>query len=233
MAATYQTNLSRLKGQAAQRSHIATVRKFGRSLSPPQPGRVGAPPPPVIRWATVTSVNGDGTVGLLLDGGPLSEIPCATTYSPVVGDDVICRFLGGDLYVEGTIGGFSAGELVAHGFGPGTTTAYTTNAAAITLTAAVMGGASYMMSGRVLGSQITNAGGIAHINGSTDDGLVSAVRFWDTTGVPISASGGGGGSTIYVPTADRTTTFTLNVFSSVASFQVAAGQAELIVLRVG
>lgn len=232
MAVAYGSNLTRLKTQAADRAHIAVLRKLGKSLAPPQPGRVGAPPPPVIRWATVQSVNGDGTVDLTLDGGTLNEVPCATTYSPNTGDNVVVRFLGGDLFVEGTVGGYSAGEMVAYGIGPASLTSYLTGTAC-TASGPVLAGGLYQVHARLIGTQITNASTIMYADMSTDDGVLVGVRFFDTGFLSVNQEGGGGGSTLYQPAATRTTVFTLVVETASASFQVGVDNAEIIVCRVG
>lgn len=232
MAVAYGTNLTRLKTQAADRAHTAALRKMGKAIAPPRPGRAGGPPAPVIRWASVSAVNGDGTVDLTLDAGTVNSVPCATTYSPVVGDDVVVRFLGGDLYVEGSVGGYSAGELVAYGTGPANTTNFSVAATAVSCSGPVLAGASYVLSGRIDGTQITNASSIMYAYVSTDDGIVSGVRFLNTGQLAVSQEIGGGGSTLYQPVATRTTTFTITVVSASASYQVAAGAAELIVTRV-
>lgn len=122
------------------------------------------------------------------------------------------------------------GYMIAHATGPGSTTNFSTSAAATSPTGAVIDGFSYWIEGRVLGTQITSNSGITIASLSTDDGVVSGVRFISQP-VTVSTEAAGGGGTLYVPTATRTTTFTLNI-SSTASFQVGANAAELTVTRV-
>lgn len=184
------------------------------------------------RGVVVSSTIGQTTV--TLDGGA-TNVPAFNyghTQSLPAGTVVDVLAVGRKTYVLGAYGTVGVGGLVAYATGPGSTTNFTTLADAATVAAPVVAGGQYLIAGRIVGSQITNPGGIAHADLLTDDADVNNVRFWSVSGVAVSASAGGGGTTLYVPAATRTTTFTLNVFSNVASWQVAAGAAELIVTRV-
>lgn len=185
------------------------------------------------RGVVVSSSIGQSQV--TLDGGA-TQIPAFNyghTNSLPTGAVVDVLLAGKKGYVLGSYdGAVSVGALLGHAFGPGSTTSFTTLSTAASVVAPVTLGYKYLISGRIIGSQVTNAGGIAHADLSTDDGVVTNVRFWNDSSVAVSASAGGGGSTIYTPAATRTTTFTLSVFSSVASWSVAANAAELIVIRV-
>lgn len=174
---------------------------------------------------TVVTLDGGATNVPAFNYGHTQSLPAGTVV------DVLA--VGRKAYVLGAYGAVGVGGLVAYATGPASTAAFTTQAVAATATAPVVAGASYLISGRMLGSQITNPGGIAYGILTTDDtgiGVVAA-RFFDVSGVPVAASAGGGGTTLYTPSATRTTVFAAAVFSSAASFQLTANTAELIVTR--
>lgn len=211
MAVAYGSNLNRLKTQAADRAHTAVIRKLGKALAPPQAGRAGAPPPPIIRWATVDTVNPDGTVNLTLDGGTIPSVARKTGYSPAAGDTVLVEFHGGDLVVDGTIGGTAIGGRVVHGMA--TVTADSTAGSPVVYASAAValaGGAIYNLFTRFQCSTVTATP--SFINLAVDDtaGLIVPGTYYvmsllsPTTGATYVASS----FTQLAPTVDVTTTIT-------------------------
>lgn len=126
--------------------------------------------------------------------------------------------------------GNMVGQLIGRDLGPASNTSFSSMATAAGFNAAVADGSQYWIEGRVLGTQQT-ANGLTEFQLSTDDGIVNTVRFVSTT-VTSGNEYAGGGGTLYVPTASRTTSFTLSVFTSGGTFLVGAGAAEIVAWRV-
>jgi len=123
-----------------------------------------------------------------------------------------------------------AGGLMAATTGPSSQTDYSALATVVTQDVALVNGRNYLVTGTIVGTQITNVGT------PTVKILIAGTEVCrPMTGGSLNTSqtGSGSASWVYTAVATSTITFLLNCQDTASAFRVAANAAQIAVIQIG